>query len=143
MAEAQKKAGWEHCGLNLLAVSRMWERRIEECLNGYGLSLRELMILRLIESDSQLQPKEMAVYTGDRQIHISRALGKLEEKVFLIRSTSKRRHCSLTDKGRHILQKADFILARQDRYFFGHLPRATRAGVNDTLESILHLKFSL
>lgn len=133
---------WNYCGLNLLFVSRLWEERLEEKLSLYGVTLRELMVLRLIADDSFIKQKELDLYVGHLHEPVRKTLCSLEAKLLINRENKRRcgKKVSLadvTELGIAVLQKADTILQRQEELFLGHLPRATRVGVNSTLERVL------
>ena len=133
---------WDYCGLNLLFVSRLLEERLESRLATYGVTLREFMVLRLIADDAFIKQKELDLYVGHFHEPIRNTLDSLESKLLINREHKRRcgKRVSLadvTESGIALLKKADTILRRQEEIFLGHLPRATRVGVNSTLENVL------
>ena len=129
---------WNHCGLNLLFLSQLWEESLEDKLCVYGITLRELMLLRLIASNTFIRKKDLVVYVGRHHESVNKILASLEKKQLIIRD--KKRSSSLadiTESGCNLLLKTEIVLRKQDEIFMGHLPRATRMGVNATLENML------
>lgn len=136
---------WNYCGLNLLFLSQLWEESIEDMLFTYGIKLRELMLLRLIASNNFIRQKDLAVYVGRCNETVNKLMASLEEKDFIIRR--KIRHCGkekkladITDAGTYILFITEPVLQKQEELFMGHLPMATRLGVNSTLKNLLEKK---
>lgn len=133
---------WNHCGLNLLFLSQLWEESLEDKLFVYGITLREMMLLRLIASNAFIRKKDLVVYVGRHHESVNKILASLEKKQLIIRDKKKgcRNNSSLadiTESGCSLLLKTELILRKQDEIFMGHLPRATRMGVNATLENML------
>ncbi len=133
---------WNHCGLNLLFLSQLWEESLEDKLSVYGIKLRELMLLRLIASNASIRKKDLAVYVGRHHESVSKILASLEKKQFITRDNKKRcgkgvRLADITLSGECTLLATDVVLRKQEERFMGHLPRATRLGVNSTLENML------
>lgn len=134
---------WNHCGLNLLFLSQLWEESLEDKLYVYGITLRELMLLRLIASNAFIRKKDLVVYVGRHHESVNKILASLEKKQLIIRD--KKRECGsksssladITESGYSLLLKTELVLRKQDEIFMGHLPRATRMGVNATLENML------
>lgn len=133
---------WNHCGLNLFFLSQLWEESLENKLDIYGIKLRELMLLRLIASDTFIRKKDLEIYMGRHHESVNKILASLEKKQLIIRDKKKacRNNSNLadiTESGCSLLLKTDLVLKKQDELFMGHLPRATRMGVNATLENML------
>ncbi len=137
---------WDHCGLNLFFLSQLWEESIENKLVRHGIKLRELMLLRLIASNASIRPKDLAVYIGRNHESVNKLLSSMEKKYFIIRE--RKRHCGrkskivITDVGANVLLVTELVLQKQEEFFMGHLPRATRLGVNATLKNMLEKKLT-
>lgn len=141
MSELKLRGYWNYCGLNLMMLSRVWEKHINDCLATYDLSLRQLMILRLVASTPDIRPGELSRYIGEGPTGVGKHLGKLQKKGLIerpqVQSGRRVKEAQLTDEGKELLTLTDEVLHRQEENFLGHLPRATRQGVNLTIENIL------
>ncbi len=144
MSELKLRGYWNYCGLNLMMLSRVWEKHINDCLTTYDLSLRQLMILRLVASTPDISPGELSRYIGEGPTGVGKHLGKLQKKGLIerpqVQSGRRVKEAQLTDEGKELLTLTDEVLHRQEENFLGHLPRATRQGVNLTIENILDRK---
>ncbi|MCT4712734.1 hypothetical protein MUA04_21440 [Enterobacteriaceae bacterium H11S18] len=128
-------------GLSFIMLSREWERRVENSLLNYNLSLRELIILKCLQRHNSIKQKDLSLVIGDPQRKISHCLSLLQEKALVGRECERGKgHAQcfyLTLSGRKTLCEATSMLSKHDEYFLGHLPRATREGIGQTLENVL------
>jgi len=102
------------------------------------------MILRLVASTPDIRPGELSRYIGEGPTGVGKHLGKLQKKGLIerpqVQSGRRVKEAQLTDEGKELLTLTDKVLHRQEENFLGHLPRATRQGVNLTIENILDRK---
>ena len=141
MQQPQLRGYWNYCGLNMFMLSQVWKKGLVKYLSEFDLSLSELMILRLVASTPDIKIKDIALYTGEGHSSVSKQLSSIEKKGLIYRKLSPElkqvKTFRLSHEGRVILEKTDNILSRHEESFLGHLPRATRQGVNMTIEQIL------
>ncbi|KLF28692.1 hypothetical protein YA29_16550 [Klebsiella aerogenes] len=134
MPETQLRGYWKYCGLNIFMLSRLWKERLESRLRAYNITLQELMTLRLIANDVPVTREDLKTYIGEYELPLKMLEGK---SLCQSKSDDEGANISPTQAGLELVQQTENILKTQEEFFMGHLPRATRKGVNLTLESAL------
>jgi DNA-binding MarR family transcriptional regulator len=131
-----------HLGYWLRFVSNHVSHRFQSQVEAAGVSLSEWVVLRQLYGGACASPSELAAAIGMTKGAISKIVTRLVDKQLLTRvvSTDDRRQQALllTRKGEALVPTLAGLADANDAEFFGHLSKAARAELLETLRALVH-----
>jgi DNA-binding MarR family transcriptional regulator len=130
-----------HLAYWLRFVSNHVSQAFGHKLQARDVTVAEWVLLRSLYDQPSIAPSELAERLGLTRGAISKLTGRLEEKAFVVRtsSVSDRRYqvLALTPGGRALVPELAALADDRDAEFFGHLSPEHRAIVADAMKGIV------
>jgi DNA-binding MarR family transcriptional regulator len=130
-----------HLAYWLRFVSNHVSQAFGHKLQARDVTVAEWVLLRSLYDQPSIAPSELAERLGLTRGAISKLTGRLEEKAFVVRtsSTSDRRYqvLALTPGGRALVPELAALADDHDAEFFGHLSPEHRTIVADAMKGIV------
>lgn len=110
----------------LLRTTWMVRRRFEALMAGHDLTLQQFNVLRILRgADAALPTMEVADRMIEREPGITRLIGRLESKGFVVRKRcgedARRVLCEITEAGLAVLTELDDAVVEMDDQVLGDL----------------------
>ena len=132
-----------HLGYWLRLVSNHVSGNFARALQARSVSVAEWVALNQIQSGTDTTPARLADLMGMTRGAITKVLDKLEEKQWVVRTTSEEdnrvQFLSLTSEGRHVLPTLATIADENDEHFFGALNPDEQATLRSLLRKLAEL----
>ncbi len=129
-----------HLGYWLRFVSNHVSHGFQKKVESRGVSVSEWVLLRQVYDAKHPSAGGVADAIGMTKGAISKLVTRLEQKGLLTRlpSDSDRRQqlLELTSEGRRLVPELARLADDNDSEFFGHLPRAARAGLLQAMQEL-------
>lgn len=130
-----------HLGYWLRAVSNQVSAAFARKVEGFGVSVAEWVILRLLFDKAGAAPSELANLTGMTRGAISKLADRMMAKKLIAQSfdSEDRRYqaLSLTASGRALVPKLAALADRNEQEFFGHLKASERKTIETLMRGII------
>ena len=132
-----------HLGYWLRLVSNHVSGNFARALQERSVSVAEWVALNQIQGGTDMTPARLADLMGMTRGAISKVLDKLQEKQWIVRTTSEEdnrvQFLSLTLQGRHALPTLATIADENDEHFFGALNPDEQATLRSLLRKLAEL----
>ena len=130
-----------HLAYWLRFVSNHVSQAFGQKLQARDVTVAEWVLLRSLFDQPSIVPSELAERLGLTRGAISKLAGRLEEKAFVVRtsSTSDRRYqvLTLTPVGRALVPALAALADDHDAEFFGHLSPEHRTIVTEAMKGLV------
>jgi len=130
-----------HLGFWLRFVSNHVSIRFEQLLEEMGVTVTEWVALRTLWTHEETTHADLIDALGMTKGAASKVMSRLEHKNLaerkLVDGSAREQSLKLTAAGKALVPKLAALADANDAHFFGHLPVAERAALNQVMQALV------